>query len=208
MVPVLKPEDRLRAVQYLIPLLGQNTDSWGAKAAPRALTALMSKLDAGQAKEMLTAVPPGITISASAAASSNDTSYLLTLMQVSETLANEGDKAAVEAFGQALINRFAAANEPIQRAALARATIPLLARLPGGPTTINRQIADISSLVPDSATLDPQQRLDPVQKSLLREHAVERGCGCSEPSGFLARQRGEGAAIGSGAGSSARRLEC
>jgi hypothetical protein len=170
MVPVLKPEERLRAVQYMIPLLGQNTDSWGAKAAPRALTALLPKLDPGQAEDVAPALP--LAIVASAAASNNDSSYLLTLMQVLEEVAIIGEQAEVTAFGKALTRQFAAINEPLQRAALARAAIPLLPLLPGGPTPIKRQIADITSLVPDSAALDPEQRLDPVQRSLLRERAL------------------------------------
>jgi hypothetical protein len=120
MVPVLKPEERSRAMQYLIPLLGQNTDAWGAKAAPRALTALLPKLDPGQAEDVASAAPSVIATSASAAASNNDSSYLLTLMQVPEEVASTGDQAAVTAFGQALTKQFAANNEPLQGAALAR----------------------------------------------------------------------------------------
>ena len=62
-----------------------------------------------------------------------DGAYLLSLMQVVETLASIGDQAAVAAFGQALARQLALPNQPRQHAALARAAVPLLAR-PGGDT--------------------------------------------------------------------------
>jgi hypothetical protein len=169
MAPQLDPAERLRAIRYLMPLLGQNTDSWSAKAIPRAMVALLPRLDTGQAAEMLSAVPRAIATSASVAVNSNDSSYLLSLMQVVEKSASMDDRTAAAALGQALVKQFAAANEPLQSVALVRATIPLLPRLPVGPTVINRRIANIIFFVPGSAALDPNQALDPVQSSRLRE---------------------------------------
>ena len=60
MAPDLTAEERLQAVRTLAPLLGRDTDSWSAKAIPRAMVALLPRLDAGQAAEMLNAVPPAI----------------------------------------------------------------------------------------------------------------------------------------------------
>ena len=54
------------------------------------------------------------------------TSYLLALIQIVETLARTDDPAVVEAFGQALAAQLARTNQPAQRAALARAALPLL----------------------------------------------------------------------------------
>ncbi|MGH6919144.1 MAG: hypothetical protein ACREJ0_15735, partial [Geminicoccaceae bacterium] len=53
MAPDLTAEERLQAVRTLAPLLGRNTDSSLAKAIPRAMVALLPRLDVGQATEML-----------------------------------------------------------------------------------------------------------------------------------------------------------
>ena len=78
-----------------------------------------------QASEAVRAIPPAIAMAA-VAKSDQDSAYLLALIQVVETLARTGDPAAVAAFGQALAAQLALPNQPRQRAALARAAVPLL----------------------------------------------------------------------------------
>ena len=62
MSPILTTEERLQAVRYLVPLLGQDIDSWSAKAIPRAMAALLPMLDPSQASEAVRAVPPAIAM--------------------------------------------------------------------------------------------------------------------------------------------------
>ena len=153
MAPTLEAEERSRALQYLVPLLGQNTDSWAAKAAPRALTALLPKLDPSQLDTALSGVPPAI-----AKASRGDSSYLLTLVQVAEKLARMGDQTAIAAFRRALTRQFTRPNDRLQLAALARATVPLLAQFADGRETLTSVIAEFV-LVPDDfgVGLDTQE---------------------------------------------------
>ncbi len=127
MSPILTTEERRHAARYLVPLLGQNIDSWSAKATPRAMAALLPTLDPGQASEAVRAIPPAIAIAA-VSKSDQNSAYLLALMQVVEMIARTGDQAAAAAFGQALEVEIANRNEPFQRAALARAALPLLER--------------------------------------------------------------------------------
>ena len=101
MSPSLTTEERLQAVRYLVPLLGQDIDSWSAKAIPRAMAALLPTLDSSQASEAVRAIPPAIAMAA-VPKSDQDNAYLLALMQVVEMLASKGDRAAAAAFGQAL----------------------------------------------------------------------------------------------------------
>ena len=125
MSPNLNREERQQAVQYLVPLLGQDFNSWSAKAMSRAMAALLPTLDPDQASEAVRAIPPAIAMVA-VAKSDGDDSYLLALIQIVETLARTDDPAVVEAFGQALAAQLARTNQPAQRAALARAALPLL----------------------------------------------------------------------------------
>jgi hypothetical protein len=71
-------------------------------------------------------------------------------MQVVEMLASTGDQAAAAAFRQALTAELAIRNEPFQRAALARAALPVLERANGESATV--LIATVAA-----ATLVPQQ---------------------------------------------------
>ena len=123
MSPILTPEERLQAVHFLVPRLGQDINSWSAKAIPRAMTALLPVLDPSQASEIMRALPPAIAMEA-VPNSDQDSAYLLTLTQVVETLARTGDPAAVEAFGQALAAKLRKRNKPVHRGALARAALP------------------------------------------------------------------------------------
>ena len=97
----LSKEERLQAVRYLAPLLGQGIDSRSAKSIPRVLGALLPLLDADQALEVAVAVPPAIRRAAVAKADQSG-AYLLSLVQVVETLASIGDQGTLAAFGQAL----------------------------------------------------------------------------------------------------------
>ena len=125
MSPILTREERLQAVHYLVPLLGQNINSWPAQAIPRAMTELLPKLDPSQVSEAVRAVPAAIAIAA-VAKSDQGSAYLLGLIRVVETLARTGNPVATEAFSQALVAQFALPNKPVQRAALALAALPLL----------------------------------------------------------------------------------
>ncbi len=112
------------------------------------------------------AVPPAIAEAAAAGQSSGDSSYLLTLMQVAEKLAAIGDQTAVAAFSEALVKEFDSAPGPFERAALARAAVPLLARDSGSPTPLTMFIAR-ETLIPEKIGED----LDPSQKA---ESALEQ----------------------------------
>ena len=130
MAPDLDAEERSRAVQYLVPLLGQNMDAWTAKAIPRALATLLPELDFRQSDTALSGVPPAIAKAALVGRTSGDSSYLLTLTLVAEKLASTGEQKAVAALGQSLSKQFDFPQEvSVQRAALARAAVPLLGRI-------------------------------------------------------------------------------
>ena len=149
----LGKEERLQAVGYLVPRLGQELNSRSAKSIPRALRALLPLLDADQALEVAAAVPRAIR-QAAVAKPDQDGAYLLSLMQVVETLAGIGDQETIAAFGEALAAQLGLPNEPRQQAALARAAAPLLAT-PGGDTPAVIVSVVEASLVPERVVLDP-----------------------------------------------------
>jgi len=187
MAPVLTPEERLQAVRYLVPRLGQDIDSWAAAATPRALLALVPTLDASQADAMLSAVPPAIARVA-VESGDRDSSYPLALMRLAEALAGHDKLGA--AFSQALTKQFALPNDPLQHAALARATVPLLARLGDGAEVLVPTIAAIT-LVPEGIGDD----LDASQRSFLRQKALEEGHAAVEQAlASLGGEPGEGQA--------------
>jgi len=147
MNPVLTDSERRRAVGYLLPLLGQNPDLWSAKAVPRALIALLPTLEADRTAEILNEVPQAIA-SVAVANAAVDSSYLLALMQVVETLGNmAGGEPLVAAFSQALTRQLALPNDPLQRAALARAAVPLLERHGDSTPSLLSNFADLVSKV-------------------------------------------------------------
>jgi len=152
MNPDLTPPERLRAVGYLVPLLGQNPDLWSAKAVPRALGALLPTLEADQTPELLN-VPQAIAAGAVANVAP-DSSYLLALMEVAETLGSmKGGETLVAAFSQAVIKQLALPNDPLQRAALVRAAVPLLERQGDSLPTLVTVVADISLVHQGTSTL-------------------------------------------------------
>jgi hypothetical protein len=163
LAPQLNAEERLQAIRYLVPRLGQESNAWTAQAVPRALTALLPKLEPGQLPEILQEVP--WAIARSAGADPGESSDLLALVQIAETLGEMGDPAVVAAFGQALTATLAQPHDPYQRAALARAAMPYLARFGGNPPVLLSSIAGIL-LVPESGDLDPRAR------SLFRQNAL------------------------------------
>ena len=164
LAPKLSAEERLQAISYLVPRLGQERSGWAAGAVPRALVTLLPKLEAGRAPEILQEEVPA-AIARSAGADPGESSDLLALMQVAETLGEMEDPAAVAAFGQALTATLAQPHDPYQRAALARAAMPYLARSGGNPPALLSSIAGIL-LVPESGDLDPRAR------SLFRQNTL------------------------------------
>ena len=90
MSPSLTTEERLQALRYLVPLLGQDIDAWSAKAIPRAMATLVPTLNSSQASEAARAIPPAIAMAAVPKNDQNN-AYLLALMQVVEMLASQGD---------------------------------------------------------------------------------------------------------------------
>jgi hypothetical protein len=163
MAPYLEGQDRLQAIGYLAPLLGQKWDPFEAQAVPRALTVLLPGVEPGQLPEIFGEVAQAIA--KAAVADVSEASYLLALMEVAETLGAMDDPAGVAAFGEALTARLMQPNDLFQRAALARAAIPVLARSIGISPTLVRLVAN-AILVPEYGHLDPRAR------SLFRQHAA------------------------------------
>ncbi|MGH6917795.1 MAG: hypothetical protein ACREJ0_08830 [Geminicoccaceae bacterium] len=168
MAPDLTAEERLRAARSLAPLLGQDMDSWSATAVPRALLALLPMLDAAQAHAILNALPSAIAKAAVATGSGSRRSpYLLTLMRLTETIAGSSDEIVAD-LGRALAEQVGLPNEPLQRAALAHASVPVLARLGDSAGVLQKTVVDVALLpvpVPEGTILDP------VARSLLRRNS-------------------------------------
>jgi hypothetical protein len=140
MAPVLNDQERRQAVRYVVPLLGETPDLWSAKAIPRALIALLPTLEPGD----LNRVPAAIA-SLAVANLNGDSSYLLALMQLTEKLGSMDDgKPVVAAFSRALARQLGLPMEPAQRAALARATVPLLERQSESLPLLVRTVAAIT----------------------------------------------------------------
>ena len=164
LAPQFSPEERLQAIRYLVPRLGQEGGAWAAGAVPRALVTLLPGLEPGLPPEILQEVPPAIA--RGAGADPGEVWGLLALIQVAEAL-GETDNAAVAAgFGEALTATLAQPQDPYQRAALARAAIPHLARHGDSPPALLSSIAGIL-LVPESGG----ENLDPQARSLFRQRA-------------------------------------
>ena len=83
-------------------------------------------------------------------------------MQVVETLARTGDQAAVAAFGQALAAQIANPTNRCQRAALARAALPLLERRNGDSAPALLATVAAMTLVPEESGADPTLRTEPL----------------------------------------------
>lgn len=165
MAPILTPEERLEAGRTLAPLLGQDTDSWSAKAIPRALLALVATLDAGQAEPIVDVLPSAIA-RAAGAQSGADSSYLLALMQVVEALADMDDETIGAAFNEAVTAQLALPNYLQQHVALARAAIPFIEQFDGTAPVLMPLLAR-TTLVPEVTGA-----LDPAQRSRLRQAAL------------------------------------
>lgn len=166
MAPELDDSERLQALRDLAPLLGQEIDSWSAKSIPRTVSSLLGMVDPAEAPELLSALPPAIA-RAAMAKSDRESSYLLPLMQLSETLGTSDDEELVTAFARTLAAQLALPNEPRQRAALARAAVPLLARSGGDAPALVSTVA--------ATTLIPEQAgggLDTAHRTLLRQAAL------------------------------------
>ena len=121
----------------------------------------------GESPELLSALPrrsPGRM-----AKSDRESSYLMSLMQVVETLSQHRRPKAVAALSQDARQQLALPNQPPQRAALARAAVPLLAR-PGGDTP-----ALVSSVV--AKTLFPEQARVGPDAARPTHQAAARRCG-------------------------------
>ena len=161
--PELGAEHRLQAARYLVPLLGQDIESWSSKAIPRALNALLP-LVATEAPRIAGAMPRAIARAAVARAD-QDNAYLLALMQVAETFGGMDDPAAA-ALGRALAGQLLLSNER-QSAALARAALPVLARQNDATPALVARVAGVT-LVPEATG----EGLDPMQRSHLRRAAL------------------------------------
>jgi hypothetical protein len=112
------------------------------------MATLLPTLDSSQASEAVRAIPPAIAIAAVPKSDQNN-AYLLALMQVGDMLASAGDQAVAAAFGQALAAQLSIRNEPFQRAALARAALPLLERRDGTSATVLLSTVAATTLVPE-----------------------------------------------------------
>ena len=89
----------------------------------------------------------------------SDSSYLLALMQITEKLGSmDGGKPLVAAFSRALTRQLALPMDPVQRAALARATVPLLERQSESLPTFGRPCAAVTLVSNVGVDLDPAQR--------------------------------------------------
>ena len=118
-------------------------------------------LDAAQAHVILSALPSAIA-KVAAATGSRRSPYLLTLMRLTESIGGSSD-AIVADLGRALAEQVALPNEPLQRAALAHASVPVLVRLGDSAGVLRQTVVDVA-LVPEGAVLDP------VARSLLRRN--------------------------------------
>jgi hypothetical protein len=76
-------------------------------------------------------------------------------MQVVEMLASTGDQAAAAAFGQALAAELGSRDEPFQRAALARAALPLLERRNDDSVTVLLSNVAATTLSPEETRGGP-----------------------------------------------------
>jgi energy-coupling factor transporter ATP-binding protein EcfA2 len=154
MAPLLTDRERRHAVGYLVPLLGQSPDLWSAKSIPRALIALLPTLEPGDLNDV-----PAAIASLAVAKADGDSSYLLALMQVTEKLGSmDGGEPLVAAFSRALTTQLALPMETVQRAALARATVPLLER--------QRESLPILVATVAAVTLPQQQAEDALRQAL------------------------------------------
>jgi energy-coupling factor transporter ATP-binding protein EcfA2 len=157
MAPILNDQERRRAVDYVVPLLGQTPDLWSAKAIPRALIALLPSLEPGDLNDLPAA------IASLAVNVDGDDSYMLALMQVTEKLGSmDGGNPLIAAFSQALTRQLEQPMDSVQRAALARATVPLLERQSESLPILVRTVAAVTLPHQDS----PQQAEDVLRRAL------------------------------------------
>jgi hypothetical protein len=193
MAPELDPTERGQAVEALAPLLGKHTDSWWANATPRALLALAPALDRAQAAPLLETLPPAIA-AAAADKADGDGAYLLALMQLAEELADHVEDEVVVAWGKALLERFKQPNDPLQHAALARATVPLLRKLGMLPDVLVPTIAGITMVRPPRGALlshSAVKNLENAQAALLRAlhpAAGQESAAAADAIGMLGRE--------------------
>ena len=164
MGPVLTHPERLQAVGYLVPLLGQDIDSWSSKAIPRALNALLP-LVGTEAPEIAGAMPRAIA-RAAVAKGDERSAHLLALMQVAETFGGMDDPAGATALSRALAAQLLLANER-QSAALTRAAVPLLGRQNDATPALVARLAGVA-LVPEARG----EGLDPMLGSHLHQAAL------------------------------------
>ncbi len=159
MAPILNDQERRHAVHYVVPLLGQTPDLWSAKAIPRALVALLPSLEPGDLNDL-----PAAIASLAVANVNSDSSYMLALMQVTEELGSmDGGNPLIAAFSQALTKQLEDPSiDSVQRAALARATVPLLERQSESLPVLIRAVAAVT--LPHQGS--PQQAEDALRQAL------------------------------------------
>ena len=163
LAPQFSPEERLQAIRYLVPRLGQEGGAWAAGAVPRALVTLLPGLEPGLPPEILQEVPPAIA--RGAGADPGEGSGLLALIQVAEAL-GETDNAAVAAgFGEALTATLARPRAPIG-GLRSHAPHPHLAQHSNSPPALIPG-SQVSCSVPESGG----ENLDPQGRSLFRQRA-------------------------------------
>ncbi len=136
MSPNLTTEERLQAVRYLVPLLGQDIDSWSAKAIPRAMAALAADArfqpgvggregdPAGDRDGRRGQERPEQRVSSGFDAGRRNARQDRAIERPRQPSAKRSRRS--------LRNR----NEPFQRAALARAALPLLETGDGDSATV------------------------------------------------------------------------
>ena len=143
------------------------------------MTALLPNLRPGEAPDILKGVPQAIATVAGSNTTS-DSSYLLALIKIAETLGNRkaGDPL-VATFTKSLAGQLGLPNEPLQSAALVRAAVPLLETQGERMSTLVSAIA-ATILVPEgrSGPLDPTRRSVAYAENAL-QHALRESYGAA-----------------------------
>jgi hypothetical protein len=152
MAPYLGPSERTAALAYQLALLGKQVDTPWAPITPRAILALLPTLEPGEAPDLPKTLLHAVVATAAA---KSDSSYLLALMQIVETVSATPEKAAGASFVQALVDEFADSGA-VRRAALARAAIPLVEQRGDGASALVPFIADATFGGAASGELDDQ----------------------------------------------------
>jgi hypothetical protein len=124
LAPSLSEQERHKAFAYLLTRLSKQDDGRSQQAVPRAVNVLV-KLHAGGPSELSAALPEAIAVSA-ARRPRGDSAYLVAMMQITETAGDKLGEADAAKLAHGFAQRLAHTKTLPERAALARATMPLL----------------------------------------------------------------------------------